>query len=215
MCHPREQLPGLLQPVTAALAAFSRSIHPTRLLLRSPGSRGPVWPCVPAGHLKIGEGSSIEAAGCGGGRSLGWGERQPCPITALGTFRGVAASGAGSSWVSCSLLVVGTLVGRVAGQGRGALSQGPATEPLGELAPVLTVLCSLLDGPFHKHVICKVSVPSSAVPPVPVPSESPAGAAWGCGARWPRAVWGGRAELRPTPGCPWLLGRGGTSVGCG
>lgn len=112
MCHPQEWLPGLLQPVTAALAAFSRSIHPIRLLLCSPGSRGPVWPCVPAGRLDIGEGSSIEAAGCGGERSLGWGERQPCPIAAPGTFRGVASSGAGSSGCggSCRRLLSGFLL---------------------------------------------------------------------------------------------------------
>lgn len=31
--------------------------------------------------------------------------------------------------------------------------------------PVLTLLCSLLDGSFHKHIICKVSVLYHCGPP--------------------------------------------------
>ena len=139
---------------------------------------------------------------------------------------------AACSWVYCSVCSVfccwvcspavcrlwwGCWSGWVAGQGLGALARAAgSSEPgcrllssschrelLGELVPVLTLLCSLLDGSFHKHVICKVSVLYHCGPPSGLaPSEPPGWCRWeswggsqgACRARQPQGVWGGRVE---------------------
>lgn len=100
--------------------------------------------------------------------------------------------------------------------GSGLLSSSCRRELLGELVLVLTLLCSLLDGSFHKYVICKVSVLHHCGPPSGLAPSKPPGRcrweSWGgsqdaCRACWPWVFGVAEQSHAPKSVCPRLLGR--------
>lgn len=144
-------------------------------------------------------------------------------ISACGMFQGLLPPAHRQAWLlgflchqfalpcASAPAVLGTLLWGMAGQRLGALARAmrscnPGSRqgaPRTAKACPDPLLCSLLDGSLHKHLICKVSVPRHG-DPCQVPQRA-GGRAWAAEA--PAECWRGRAVPCPTPGIP-LLGHG-------